>query len=272
MILCMFAHSVSLRPSFTTTILHSFTFPHSIPAFLASLLHTDPLLYSDWWFASTAIPILAATLGPLANVLSIGALVTSWRVSLHDPNNPANNPLPELQGIPIKDPTWCYWINVASLIMGFVGNLFLLLNMQNRIRYIVSLPLTIILWFLACGLLIGDLAAMYVHARPTPETELFSAGYWYGIAASCVYLVLSLLLMVNLLGYIRGHYPQHFDLTDDQRTLIVQTMIFFIWLGGGAAVYSRIEGWHWVDGVSSLPLPPIPRHPKYPSTPNQAQC
>ena len=33
----------------------------------------------DWWWASTAIPLLAATTGPLANVLSIAALVTSWR-------------------------------------------------------------------------------------------------------------------------------------------------------------------------------------------------
>ena len=36
----------------------------------------------DWWFASTAIPLLAATLGPLANVLSVAALVTPWRSCL----------------------------------------------------------------------------------------------------------------------------------------------------------------------------------------------
>lgn len=32
---------------------------------------------TDWWFCSTAIPLLAATIGPLANVMSIAALVTS---------------------------------------------------------------------------------------------------------------------------------------------------------------------------------------------------
>ena len=51
-------------------------------------------MYRGWWFACTAIPILAATLGPLANVLSIGALVTSWRVDLIDPANPAGDLLP----------------------------------------------------------------------------------------------------------------------------------------------------------------------------------
>ena len=47
-------------------------------------------LPQDWWFASTAIPLLAATIGPLANVLSIAALVNKWRVTLPD-----NGQLPE---------------------------------------------------------------------------------------------------------------------------------------------------------------------------------
>jgi potassium channel subfamily K len=63
--------------------------------------------------------------------------------------------------------------------------------------------------------------------------------------------------MINMLGYFLGHFPDHFALTDAQRTLILQTMLFFIWLGGGAAVFSRIEsdqgekGWKFADAVSS---------------------
>jgi hypothetical protein len=58
----------------------------------------------DWWFASTAIPLLAATIGPLANVLSIAALVTKWRVTL-----PNNGQLPDGTddaGVGIPDPHW----------------------------------------------------------------------------------------------------------------------------------------------------------------------
>jgi potassium channel subfamily K, other eukaryote len=64
-----------------------------------------------------------------------------------------------------------------------------------------------------------------------------------------------MLLMVNMVGYFMGRYPQNFTLTDHQRTLILQTMLFFIWLAGGAAVFSRIEtdrgqsGWGFVDAV-----------------------
>jgi hypothetical protein len=27
-------------------------------------------------------------------------------------------------------------------------------------------------------------------------------------------------------------------------------MMFFLWLAGGAGVYSKLEGWHYIDAVS----------------------
>lgn len=121
--------------------------------------------------------------------------------------------------------------------------------MQNRIRYIISLPLSIGFWLFASALLIADLVSMHVYAPPTPGTELYSEGFWYGVAAAAIYGLLSILLIGNIIGWVRGHYPQHFDLTEDQRTLIVQTMLFFIWLAGGAGIYSRLEDWHFVDAL-----------------------
>ncbi len=53
----------------------------------------------DWWLASTAIPLLAATLGPLANVLSIAALVTQWRQNYTDSGADAD-------AIGFEDPRW----------------------------------------------------------------------------------------------------------------------------------------------------------------------
>ena len=90
---------------------------------------------------------------------------------------------------------------------------------------------------------------MHTHAPPIPTYEAYSGGFWYAVAAASIYLLLSILLIANLIGYIRGHYPQHFDLTEDQQTLIVQTILFFIWLAGGAGVYARLEGWHFIDAV-----------------------
>jgi hypothetical protein len=107
----------------------------------------------DWWFASTAIPLLAATIGPLSNVLSIAALASPWKVTL-----PKNGILPEGaddNGVGIKDPTWELALNACSLACGFAGNILLLLHFTGRVRYIVALPLSITFWILASGI-VGD--------------------------------------------------------------------------------------------------------------------
>ncbi|KAF1976546.1 voltage-gated potassium channel [Bimuria novae-zelandiae CBS 107.79] len=205
---------------------------------------------SDWWFASTGIPLLAATLGPLANVSSLVALVTPWRMDVYIDGNY----VPELEGNPFHDPRWCYYVNVASLICGFLGNIFLLFNFTQRIRYIIALPATIILWCFATGFLIAITAAMEIYAPPNRPFQTYTQGFWYAIAAASFYFLCSMLLMINMLGYFLGHYPDNFALSDSQRTLILQTMVFFIWLAGGAAVFMKIEedsgtDWGFADSL-----------------------
>ncbi|CAI6334115.1 unnamed protein product [Periconia digitata] len=205
----------------------------------------------DWWWASALIPLLGATLGPLANLSSIAALVTSWRAQI----NIGGQFLAELDGTLYADPGWVYWLNVVSLICGFLGNLFLLFNFTQRIRYIVALPATILFWLLASGLLIGLTVSMELNFPPLRPNQTYTQGFWYAVAAAAMYLLCSLLLMINMLGHFLGRYPDDFILSDSQRTLILQTMAFIIWLGGGAATFSKIEtdsgqsGWHFANAV-----------------------
>jgi potassium channel subfamily K len=60
---------------------------------------------------------------------------------------------------------------VVSLISGFLGNLFLLLNFTQRIRYVIALPATIVCWYLASGLLIAITACMNIYAPPVRPQE-----------------------------------------------------------------------------------------------------
>ena len=55
--------------------------------------------FSRWWFASTACPLLAGTFGPIANGLSICALVENWRVYIPPGSS-------EGYGVNIRDPAW----------------------------------------------------------------------------------------------------------------------------------------------------------------------
>ena len=90
---------------------------------------------------------------------------------------------------------------------------------------------------------------------PVAPDQLYSQGYWHAVIAAVLYMVSSMALMLNMLGYFLGHYPQHFELSDEQRNLILQTMMFFMWLAGGAAVFSKAEGWSYVDSVGPTSYP-----------------
>lgn len=146
------------------------------------------------------------------------------------------------------DPHWCFYLNIASLILGFVGNFFLLCNFTGSIRYIVALPATIFMWYGATAILTGILVSMHVYVPPSFPQQTYTQGFWYGVQAASMYMICSMLLMVNMLGYFLGHYPQHFTLTDSQRTLILQTMMFFFWLAAGAAVFNTVEARYGTDG------------------------
>jgi potassium channel subfamily K len=52
-----------------------------------------------------------------------------------------------------------------------MGNLFLLLNFTQRIRYIIALPATIIFWYLSSGFLIAITACMDIYVPPNRPYE-----------------------------------------------------------------------------------------------------
>lgn len=111
--------------------------------------------------------------------------------------------------------------------------------------------------------LMGIELGMNIYQPPIRPDQAYTQGFWHGVIAAVLYLICAMLLMANMLGYWLGHYPQQFNLTDSQRTLILQTMLFFIWLAGGAAIFQRVEnsnttiesvsgtlGWSFSDAVS----------------------
>lgn len=83
-----------------------------------------------------------------------------------------------------------------------------------------------------------------------PQSEyIWSQAFFYGIYAAVLYFLCSSLMVVTFWGAIKGHYSRDFQLTTSQRTLMLQTIMFLIYLLLGAFVFSRIENWAYLDGV-----------------------
>ncbi|KFY12253.1 hypothetical protein V492_03994 [Pseudogymnoascus sp. VKM F-4246] len=197
-----------------------------------------------WWFASTVIPLAAAFVGPIANVLSIAALVTYWRGN-YSPAAPGNDE----DSVGYPDPPWCIALKSVSLACGIAGNIFLLLNFTKRIRYIVALPITVISWYFAAGILTGTIIAMNKYVPPHRPSQTYSQGFWDAIIGAVLYTIGSIILMVNILGFFLGRCPPYFNLTDEQRSMIFQTMMLCLWLSGGAGVFHKLCGWSYANAL-----------------------
>ncbi|PNY18447.1 Outward-rectifier potassium channel TOK1 [Tolypocladium capitatum] len=205
--------------------------------------HLDP---SRWWFASSAFPMIAGTLGPVASAFSICALGRQWRQYY-----PPGSNIDDAAFVP--DPDWLTIVNAIQLALALVSNAFLLLNMTKRVRFTIAQPITIVGWYVSaiCLLSLNATAAGPLKdGLPKPVNEyVLSQAFWYGVWAAILYFVVASLMAVTFWGALSGHYRKDFDLTPSQRTLMLQTIMFLLYLLLGALVFSNIEGWNYLDAV-----------------------
>ncbi|KAI1847632.1 hypothetical protein JX266_006484 [Neoarthrinium moseri] len=198
---------------------------------------------SRWWFASSAFPMIAGTLGPVASAFSICALVKPWRMHI-----PPGMDVTKAEFYP--DPGWLTGINAAQLALALGSNLFLLLNMARRVRFSIAQPITIVGWYISAICLLALAATASGPLELQPEIEyVWSQAFYYGIYAAILYFIVATLMSVTVWGAQAGHYKKDFELTTSQRTLMLQTIMFLGYLLLGALVFSTIEGWNYLDTV-----------------------
>ncbi|CAA7266091.1 unnamed protein product [Cyclocybe aegerita] len=196
---------------------------------------------THWWVASTTFPLIAGTFGPIANLFSVCALAQSWRIRI-------------LDGSRVPDPPWLIACNTCSLAFALIANIVLLFNFARRIPYSRAQPITISLWYLSCILLIVPIGLthdsdIYIEA---PSIMTHSQAYYYGLISGILYFTISTLLLLSTIGaVIFKAYPASFStLTPAQRTLMLQTVSFSLYLALGAGIiFSSIEDWGFADGV-----------------------
>ena len=141
-------------------------------------------------------------------------------------------------------------VNAVSLTFALISNLALLMNMARRLSFSIAQPITIIGWYLASIMLIGlVIAATYDLPLPSGEDRALTQAFYYAVMAAALYFMVSTLMVITVYGAHKGHYPKEFKLTMSQRTLMLQTISFLVYLLGGAAVYHRIESWKFLDAV-----------------------
>lgn len=141
-------------------------------------------------------------------------------------------------------------VNALSLVSALIANIFLSLNMARRVRFSLAQPIIVIGWFVSSALLIAILIPFGVLMyKPENSKAVYTQAYFYGTFAAGMYFIIACLSTVTAYGAHRGHYSRDYKLSNSQRTLMLQTIIFVIYLVAGAAVYAKIEGWRFLDAV-----------------------
>ncbi len=141
-------------------------------------------------------------------------------------------------------------INAISLVLALISNLCLLLNMARRLSFSIAQPITILGWYIASVLLIAIICATSDGLKLAPDqVRGLTQAYYYAIIAAVLYFVIATLMVFTVYGAFKGNYSKEFKLTMSQRTLMLQTIAYMVYLLGGAAVYAKVEGWKFLDAV-----------------------
>lgn len=122
--------------------------------------------------------------------------------------------------------------------------------MARRISFSVAQPITIIGWYIASILLIALVTAASQGLKlAAGQNRALTQAFYYATMAAALYFIIATLMVFTVYGAFKGHFPKEFKLTMSQRTLMLQTISFMVYMLGGAAIYSRVEGWKFLDAV-----------------------
>ena len=124
--------------------------------------------------------------------------------------------------------------------------------MARRIPFSIAQPITIVGWYISGFILVGLVAAAAYAPSvqlPRDQNEFLSQAFYYAILSAALYIIVASLMVVTVIGAYKGHYHKDFNLTMSQRTLMLQTIAYLVYLLGGAAVFAHIEDWLFLNGV-----------------------
>lgn len=181
-----------------------------------------------WYISATYLPILAACLGPLANMTSIAALVLKWG---------------ELNGKAIPDQTVVIVINSVSLFFGLAANFTLLFNFRKESSYKYSQVLCTGFFSTAGILLLADIIyaqlKYFSEGHSHPKHTKYQ-GFWFAVMTVILYAGCAFSGALNYSGYLLGKYAPKLNLGQPERGLIIYTFILSIWILWGSWMFQKL--------------------------------
>lgn len=191
-------------------------------------LHIKPgksVHFIYYFIVSCYIPIITSVIGPISHMFSIACLVNKWRIS-------------RSSGEEVEDTALVLILNCVSLFIGGVSNVVLLLHFSGKIPYIIAQKVNITGWTFSGIILLIDII-LFKCIEFNPHVYEKGIGFWFAVYTCILYFLCGGLLCIHLVGYRKGKYKATFNLSHDERAVMLYTFGFSLWLMWGAWLYSK---------------------------------
>jgi potassium channel subfamily K len=123
--------------------------------------------------------------------------------------------------------------------------------MMSKRDPVKGFTVTILGWFTSATILfslIGVVARQHLIVQPQQSLQ-YTQNYFYGILAASLYILIAILLAIYTASAHSVRLSHEDRRTVECTSIILQTITFAVFLLGGAAVYSAIEGWSLMDAL-----------------------
>jgi potassium channel subfamily K len=142
-------------------------------------------------------------------------------------------------------------LKAVSLALAASAYIVLLLTMMSKRDPAKGFTVTIIGWFASATILfslIGVLVRQHPIAQPQQSLQ-YTQNFFYGILAAGLYILIAILLAIYTASVHTVRLSRKDRQTIECTSIILRTITFAVFLLGGAAMYSSIEGWSFMDGL-----------------------
>ena len=156
-------------------------------------------------------------------------------------------------GEEVNDTPLVLILNCVSLFIGGVSNVVLLLHFSGKIPYIIAQKVNITGWTISGVILLIDII-LFKCMEFNPHVHEKGIGFWFAVYTCVLYFLCGGLLSIHLVGYRRGKFRATFNLSHDERAVMLYTFGFSLWLMWGAWLYSKCLFTNTSYGVSLYSL------------------
>ncbi|OBA22317.1 hypothetical protein METBIDRAFT_77758 [Metschnikowia bicuspidata var. bicuspidata NRRL YB-4993] len=206
-----------------------FVLQHSlaVPVATVANLHVRPgdAHFPAWLFVSAYLPVVAACMAPVGNLVSFVALLEHWQTDAATQQ-------------PVADAAAQHALNVAAFVLGVVANAALLWNFAGQARYMAAQ--SVLVACLAAAVACLAAAVALANRRIDALALARSEGFWLAVFTVAMYVACVAVLVLNMAGCVMHKYRARFNLDARQRRLMWHTISFCVWQAVGTVVMARL--------------------------------